>query len=81
MTMAGEIMDGAMTKGFENRQMAIVSPAGYELPGVESFGAPHPDNDPFNTNRDLPGVFSDFGGIYTRNVANPGDPALTGCQG
>ena len=80
MTMAGEIMDAAMTKGFENRQMAIVSPTGYALPGVESFGAPHPDNDPFNTNRDLPGVFSDFGGIYTRNVANPGDPALTGSK-
>jgi|TARA_E500000318_G_scaffold91965_2_gene90416 hypothetical protein len=78
MTTAGEIDSRVMQAATENRLMAIVAPTGYETIGIESFGASRPDNDPFNTDRDNPGIFSDFGNIYTRNTPSPEDPAVPG---
>lgn len=79
-TAAGQLDDRVMTSALENRVMTIVSPSGYELPTIESRDAISAGNIPSNTNRDFPGIFSDFGAVYTRGTELPEDPSLPGAR-
>jgi len=71
---AGEIDDRIMQKALQDRALTIVAPSGYEVPYSQSANPADINNNPFNTNRDSPGVFSDFGNVYTRDIGNLEDP-------
>lgn len=70
----GRLDNSAMTKGDVNRSMEVIAPAPeYGIPPTVTFTS---DIIP-GSNRDNPGVFRDFGSVYTRQV---GDPALPGSK-
>lgn len=70
----GVVDNRSMTSAQENRNMTIISPAAqYNLPPTV---APNNTTVP-GTNRDNPGVFSDFGSIYLRSTV---DPSLPGAK-
>lgn len=73
-TTAGEIDERIMQKALQDRALTIVAPSGYELPYNQSVNSKDVNNIPSNTNRDFPGVFSDFGNVYTRGTDIPSDP-------
>jgi hypothetical protein len=71
LTKNGVVDNNAMTKGTENRDMQIVSPATqFNVPPTIT---PTSSTKP-GANRDNPGVFRDFGGMYTRSIADPSIP-------
>lgn len=74
-TLSGVVNNSAMTSAKVNRQMDIYAPSGFPVPlsqGGSTQG--------LNVNRDSPGIFSDFGAIYTRKTTTSGDPSLPGSQ-
>lgn len=71
MTLSGVVDNSAMTSATVNRNMKIVSPAAqYNVPPSVT---PTVSTEP-GTNRDNPGVFRDFGGMYLRSTADPSLP-------
>jgi len=80
MTLNGMMMNAAQTQVnqqiIENRLMTIVYPSGdpdrFAVPGIGTTESGKDLRDPKNLYRDLPGVFADFGKVYTRGVGpNP----------
>jgi hypothetical protein len=71
MRVAGRIANQAMTDALTNRQMEIISPdIDYAIPPTVTPNA----SIVRGANRDNPGVFRDFGSIYTRTSADPSIP-------
>ena len=65
-TTAGEIDERIMQQTYKDRALTIIAPSGYELPYNQSVNAKDLKRPiPSNTNRDFPGVFGDFGSVYT----------------
>ena len=73
MKLKGELDNSAMTSAKENRQMEIYSPPGFSVPFSQGGSTPER-----GANRDSPGIFRDFGAIYTRKTGTPGDPSIPG---
>ena len=71
MRIAGKVANQAMTDALTNRQMEIISPAPeYNIPPTVT---PNSLTIPGST-RDDPGVFRDFGSVYTRSTSDPSVP-------
>lgn len=71
MTISGVVDNNAMTDGRTNRDMRIISPSPqYNVPPTVT---PTTSTVP-GTARDNPGVFRDFGAIYTRSTSDPSVP-------
>jgi hypothetical protein len=71
MTLSGVVDNNAMTDATLNRDMRIISPA-------PQFNVPPTVTPTVSTKpgsaRDNPGVFRDFGGMYTRSTSDPSIP-------
>ena len=71
MTISGVVDNNAMTDAQTNRDMRIISPAPqYNVPPTVT---PTSTTKP-GAARDNPGVFRDFGAMYTRSTADPSIP-------
>jgi hypothetical protein len=71
MRIAGKVANQAMTDALTNRQMEIISPAvQYNVPPTIT---PTTSTVP-GANRDNPGLFKDFGSVYTRSTSDPSVP-------
>jgi len=77
---AQQLDDRVMQSALEDRRLTIVAPSGYELPFTETRVPLDVGNIPSNTNRDFPGIFSDFGNIYKRGTELPEDPSIPGSR-
>ena len=71
---SSKIMNAAMTAALEDRQMHIIAPSGYDLYMDSTGVSPDITHDGRNTNRDFPGVFKDFGVVWTRGTPDPSIP-------
>jgi hypothetical protein len=69
----GKLDNSAMTSAQVNRRMTVFAPSGFPVPFSQGGSVTEP-----GANRDLPGVYRDFGAIYTRKTSTPADPSLPG---
>ena len=83
MTQRGNVLNAAqqeITQNLlDNRQMTIIYPSGadnrYSIRGVTFSESGKDIRDPKTLYRDKPGVYTDFGGIYTRGFGDNPNPS------
>jgi hypothetical protein len=69
----GKLDNSAMTSAQVNRRMTVFAPSGFPVPFSQGGSVTEP-----GANRDLPGVYRDFGALYLRKTSTPADPSLPG---